>query len=156
MVYCASSIPILWLLLYSLQSLIFTVNSTPLHRRASDDDCDIPDETITLDGPTSDQSAGIGVEFETHALLFQPVTQCSPEDIFPLKGSVVGGRTGADWELTGDTTFPGFLSAEYIMNGKTIKLGQSTAGTTAAEIAADLVNAYHIFYSTVLQRILTT
>lgn len=47
-----------------------------------------------------------------------------------------------DWKLTGDTTQgrPGSLTGEYILNGKTIKLGTKRAGAAAKEVHEDFVS----------------
>jgi hypothetical protein len=140
MIFRTSSAQNLYILLLSVYYLTINVSSTPLVRRV-DDGCGITNEASTLDGPTSDNSAGIGVEFECGALTFIPVDRstCPQSDINPLKGNMLGGRAGANWVLTGDTTSTGSLSGEYILNGKTIKIGASAAGPAAAEVAADLV-----------------
>ena|ERR1700760_3839899 len=110
----------------------------------NDNDCEDFDQASTLDGPTGDKSAGMGVEFECMGLEFKPDTSSAalcPADIFPLKGKVVGGRTGTNWKFTGDTTLPGSLSGEYILDGTALKIGDNTVGPAAAAVAADVVSS---------------
>lgn len=101
----------------------------------------LDNEATTLDGPTSDQSAGIGVEFETRQISFGS-TGCSPSDTNQAKGQVVGNRKGNNWELTADTTnIAGILSTEYILDGTKIKVGDDTATAAAAAVSGDIVRA---------------
>ena len=86
-------------------------------------------EATTLDGPTSDQSAGIGVEFETRQISFAS-PGCSESDTNQAKGKVLGNRKGNNWELTVDTiTIPAMLSTEYILDGTKIKWGRYGEGS---------------------------
>ncbi|CAD6576350.1 MAG: hypothetical protein ASARMPREDX12_007855 [Alectoria sarmentosa] len=112
----------------------------PNLRRQADPNDPCLDESPTLDGPTSDKSTGIGVEFETSAVVFsQP--GCSAADTNQAKGQQVGDRGGDNWQLTSDTTseIPGRLSAEYILNGKTIKIGTGAASAAAAAVSSDII-----------------
>lgn len=117
------------LLLQSSFIYVILISSTgalslyrPLHRRAN--------------------SPGLGVELETSRITLKPTNReaCSRQDIEKLKGNVIGKRTGAKWELTADTTITERLDAEYILDGTKIKLRDGTAGSTAQEIATDLVS----------------
>lgn len=124
----------------SLSSFHFVAPSTQLYGRSG---CDIdPDIDIepTLDGPTSDQSPGIGVEFETSKIVFQN-NECSYEDTNGAKGKEILGRTGDDWKLTADTTVDtaGILQAEYILDGTIIKIDTGRAKSAAAKLQNDLV-----------------
>jgi len=57
-----------------LLSLPFNILTSDVYRRAgSCDDDNISNEAPTLDGPTDDQSPGIGVEFETFQLRFESI-----------------------------------------------------------------------------------
>lgn len=96
----------------------------------------------TDDGPTSDRSPGIGVEFESNRMIMSN-KDCIQTNTWRSKGKVVEGRTGNDWSLTVDTSssVQGELFGEYIMNGKTIKIGTGRAGLAAGEIKEDLVRA---------------
>lgn len=92
------------------------------------------------DGPTSDRSPGIGVEFESSQFVFVN-KECKKEPTFASKGKDIDGRAGKDWSLTVDTTenMAGHLTGEYILNGKTIKLGSGRAKQAATEVKKDLV-----------------
>lgn len=72
---------------------------------------------------------------------------CSVEDTNQAKGKVAGGREGTNWELTADTSLniPGRLTAEYILNGKVIKIGDGTASAAAAAASSDLVRTNLMF-----------
>ena len=108
----------------------------------ADDDVDI---APTNDGPTSDRSPGIGVEFETSAITFNSAT-ANAASTYPLKGKLVNGRQGPNWQLTADTTgdSPGVLYAEYILDGRTIKIGTGVAAVTANLVAQDLVRNFNV------------
>ena len=56
--------------------LILPINTLP--QKDQIDPC-LDNEATMLDGPTSDQSAGIGVKFETSAVLFSS-PKCSESD----------------------------------------------------------------------------
>lgn len=115
-----------------------------LRRRADSNDTCL-NETPTLDGPTSDSSAGIGVEFESSFVKFGR-KDCSAADTNQAKGQQVGDRRGDNWQLTADTAdeIPGRLTAEYILNGKTIKIGSDTASAAAAAVSSDIVRIHLI------------
>lgn len=102
-------------------------------------------EAPTLDGPTSDQSAGFGVEFETLGVRFSS-KQCSSAHTNQAKGKQVGDRSGDNWQLTTDTSeeVAGRLSAEYILNGKLIKIGTGAASAAAAAVSRDVVRNHLI------------
>lgn len=87
-----------------------------------------------------DRSPGIGVEFEASGFVFSN-EDCAMQDTFDSKGKEVNGRSGKDWALTVDTTesHQGKLTGEYILNGKSIKLGSGRAKEAAAELKEDLV-----------------
>ena len=126
-----------------LSSLVTAYSSNQKRQDDSDDSCD--DEAPTSDGATSDGSAGLGVEFEcTQVILSSP--ECSAGDTNLAKGKLIVGRKGTNWELTADTTLDiaGRVTAEYILDGKVIKIGDGTAKTAAADASSDLVNKSHI------------
>ena len=129
-----------------LSSLVTGYPSNQKRQDGSDDSCD--NEAPTSDGPTSDKSAGLGVEFECSAILFAS-SGCSAGDTNQAKGKVVGDRKGTNWELTADTTgdIPGKLTAEYILDGKVIKIGDGTASAAAAAASSDLVRINLVFES---------
>ena len=129
-------------LLLPILLLRSSINALPseLESRADPaDPCSTDDEAPTLDGPTSDQSAGLGVEFESSGVTFSS-PQCSISDTNQAKGQLVGNRQGDNWKLTADTTngIPGQLTAEYILDGTQIKIGDSTASAVAAAVSGDL------------------
>ena len=99
-------------------------------------------QAATLDGPTSDQSAGIGVEFEAGEVLFRPKGTWTKAQIDVSKGALVDQRQGTNWKLTTDTTVSdsGLLTAEYILNGKLIKVGSGDAAIAATAVANDIVS----------------
>lgn len=123
--------------------LFLSVTSLPsnLKPRADVDPC--LDETPTLDGPTSDKSAGIGVEFESSGVTFAK-EGCSAADTNQGKGKQVADRKDKDnnWKLTADTSneMAGSLTAEYILNGEQIKIGTGAATAAAAAVSSDLVS----------------
>ena len=136
------------LLLLLLSSLAHNIVGSDIERRQGAvscciglcDDDDTGNESPTLDGPTSDKSAGIGVELEAGQIRFGAT--CDLANTNACKGQPVIGRSGTNWDLTADTTWgdAGILTAEYILNGKVIKIGSGAAVTAAAEVAADIVS----------------
>ena len=119
-----------------------SVNALPSNLGPRDDSADlcVNDEAITLDGPTSDKSAGIGVEFESSNVILSQ-RSCSKSDTDQAKGRLVGNRQGTNWKLTADTTqdIAGLLNAEYILDGTQIKIGTGAASVAAAAVSNDLV-----------------
>ena len=89
------------------------------------------------------ETAGIGVELEAHVIRFKSPTLSSADrkDTVKLKGTQFTHRLGSDWKLTGDTfgDLRGELTAEYIMDGKSIKLNTGKAKENAIEVAEDIV-----------------
>lgn len=121
-------------------SISITALPSDLRRRADPND-PCRDIAIILDGATSDQSAGIGAEFESSAVTFSK-PGCSSGDTNQAKGKQVGDRQGDNWALTADTTneIAGMLTAEYILNGKLIKIGTGAASAAAAAVSSDIVS----------------
>ena len=99
-------------------------------------------EATTLDGPTSDQSASIGVELKPVSVWFTS-PGCSVADTKQAEDKVVGSRKGDDWELTADTSagYDGTWVAKYIANGTKIKIGDGTVTAAAAAVSNDFVRA---------------
>lgn len=132
---------------FLIPSVVFLLVTAlpPNLRRQADPNDPCLDEAPTLDGPTSDNSAGIGVEFEASAVVFSK-TGCNTADTNQAKGQQVGDRSGNNWQLTADTTpdTDGLLTAEYILNGKTIKIGTGAASAAAAAVSSDSVRSYMI------------
>nr|POE49464.1 hypothetical protein CFP56_50381 [Quercus suber] len=101
-------------------------------------------ESVSNDGPTSDRTAGLGVEFESLSKLLRN-TDCSLVDTQASKGKIVAGRQGTNWKLTADTSEnPGALSLEYVLDGTAIKIGTGAAADTGDAIAQDLVSPYQL------------
>ena len=140
------------ILLPLLLSLPINVLASDSERRASTPVCCIgscPDDDTgnqapTLDGQTSDKSAGIGVEFESGDLYFLPKGTCEKSDVDKSKGALVNNRQGPNWMLTTDTTISVdiALTAEYILDGTKIKIGSGDAAKAASAVAHDLVGLY--------------
>ena len=98
-------------------------------------------ELDVLDGPTADGTAGLGIEFESPFFYFKK-DGCSLTDTNAAKTKIISGRIGRNWELTADTGGgAGTLNAEYILNGKNIKVGDGSAAEAASAAAQDLVSA---------------
>ena len=94
-------------------------------------------DTYELD--VLDATAGLGIEFESAAFFFKK-DGCSLTDTNAAKAKIISGRTGQYWELTADTgSGAGSLHAEYILNGKYIKVGDGSAARAASAAAQDLV-----------------
>ena len=72
---------------------------------------------------------------------------CNAADTNQAKGKQIGSRSGTNWELTADTTLEiaGRLSAEYILNGQTIKIGTGAASAAAAAVSSDVVRITALF-----------
>lgn len=129
--------------LYPYTSLFLTASAVivPLQPRANTNDpCAVNPSGVGDLGPTVDGAAGIGAEFESPAFYFTN-PECSPEDTFAAKGKIVNGRTGDQWILSADTGGnEGKLNAEYILNGKKIKVGSGDGAKSGREVANDLVS----------------
>lgn len=104
------------------------------------DDDDNGNQAPTLDGPTDDQSPGIGVEFESSDVRFSSPS-CDKPSTDEAKGKLVNDRQGKNWQLTADTTQneAGMLYAEYILDGTQIKLGTGAAAEAASAVGRDFV-----------------
>jgi hypothetical protein len=95
------------------------------------------------DEATDDGSPGIGIEFECGRIELQPENNgCTEEQMQNAKGHVIGGRTGNNWELTADTTIDNAVDVEYILEGKTIKLGSGDLQKAAEDVASDIVSCF--------------
>jgi hypothetical protein len=95
------------------------------------------------DGPTTSGDAGIGAEFETIGIQFSHDT-CSLEDTFSAKRKTVQGRSGMNFVLSVDTSVEqgqGKLSAEYVLDGRNIKVGDGSAEAAGRAAHDDLVSA---------------
>lgn len=114
--------------------------------RALPPGCDEVYEDIPLvefnDGPTSSGEAGIGAEFETLGIQFSN-NRCSLEDTFLAKRKTIRGHSGKNFVLSVDTSVEqgkGRLSAEYVLDGRSIKVGDGSAAAAAKAVQGDLVS----------------
>lgn len=97
-------------------------------------------QLVYNDGPTNDGIAGIGAEFESPFFTLKH-KGCKLKDTNAAKKSLIDGRKGPNWELTADTTgAAGELQAEYILDGRNIKVGSGDAAKAGKAIADDLVS----------------
>lgn len=125
-----------------------TVLASELVPRAAGSPCCIgscPDdengnEEPTLDGPTSDKTPGMGVEFESAGVLLENL-KCDLASTYRSKTKMINNRQGTNWKLTADTLAgtAGQLAAEYILDGKQIKIGSGAAAAAAGAVAKDIV-----------------
>ena len=126
----------------SYASIFLTVSAVYLPPRALDP-CmqEVQDyQAVQLDGPTADEAAGIGAEFESPAFYFKSL-ECSVEDTNAAKKQLVAGRTGINWKLTADSTSDaGKVNAEYILDGTKIKVGSGDAARAGKAWVDDLVS----------------
>lgn len=136
-------------ILYLLSLLTASVAYVPLRPRAYSDPCveDVEDnEQVFDDAVTADGTAGLGAEFESPFFYFVN-PDCSVDDTNDARKKVVAGHKGTNWELTADTgasTSGGKLNAEYILDGRNIKVGGDGAKTAKA-LVDDLVSAALMF-----------
>lgn len=104
-----------------------------------------PNRYLFNDAVTADETAGIGAEFESPFFYFEH-QDCSIEDTNAARKKVIDGRTGKNWQLTADTGASGSggkLYAEYILDGRNIKVGRSgdeSCAQVAKSAADDLVS----------------
>ena len=104
------------------------------------------DSAISLvkinDRNTVSEESGIGAEFETRDIQF---TQqgCSLGNTFEAKRKTVKGHSGANFVLSVDTSVEqgaGTVSAEYVLDGRNIKVGDGSASAAGRAAQADLVS----------------
>ena len=101
------------------------------------------------DASTGDRSAGIGMEFEAGGLRFKSDKLAAKRDqgqTDACKGHSVrykGDSPATNWGLTADVGGgPGLLNAEYILNGKLIKVGTGDLKKAAATVQDALVGLH--------------
>lgn len=96
----------------------------------------------TSDGPTSDKSSGICVEFESGGVLFRS-ENCDKPSTDSSKGKLVNNRQGTNWKLTADNNAneAGILAAEYILDGTQIKTGTGAAAAVASAVGNYIVSS---------------
>lgn len=82
------------------------------------------------------------MEFETSRFYFTSVENCGKENTFESKNKAISGHQATDWDLAVDTTAvqSNRLDAEYILNGKPIKIGTNQAAQAAKDVASDIVS----------------
>ncbi|KAF2809892.1 uncharacterized protein BDZ99DRAFT_570540 [Mytilinidion resinicola] len=114
--------------------------------RALPPGCDEAYKDIALvelnDGPTTSGDAGIGAEFETLQIQFSN-NQCSLADTFSAKRKTVQGRSGTNFVLSVDTSVEqgkGKLSAEYVLDGRNIRVGDGSAAAAGRAAHDDLAS----------------
>ncbi|KAE8357224.1 hypothetical protein BDV27DRAFT_164710 [Aspergillus caelatus] len=128
----------MYILPYMLPVLL-TVSAASIARSTMEQADDI---MVYRDGPTADESAGIGVELESPFFKFV-YPGCSMDDTNAAKKAVVDKCQGTNWLLTADTGVdPGKLNAEFIFDGQKIKVGTGELVTAGKAAADDLVKWY--------------
>jgi hypothetical protein len=91
-------------------------------------------------------TAGIGAEFKSPLFYFENF-YCSKANTDSSKRQIVAGRTGTNFKLTADTgSQAGKLNAEYILDGKHIKVGSGAAAKAGAAAYKDLVSAQTLHF----------
>ncbi|CAI6330597.1 unnamed protein product [Periconia digitata] len=128
-------------------SLLATANAVALPAvapRAPPPGCKDLFENIVMvefnDGPTTSGEAGIGAEFETLNILFTN-NKCNLEDTFEAKRKTIKGRTGKNFLLSADTSVElgkGKVSAEYVLDGRNIRVGDGSAAAAGKAARDDL------------------
>jgi hypothetical protein len=127
-------------------SLLLTTKAAVLPQKGLDGlpaGCDDTYLSIPLvefnDGPTTSGEAGIGAEFETIGIQFYD-NKCSLENTFLAKRKTIKGHTGKNYVLSADTsTEKGKLSAEYVLDGRNIRVGDGSAAAAGKAIRDDMV-----------------
>jgi hypothetical protein len=90
--------------------------------------------------PRAPTVGGIGAEFEAPAVKFVS-SECNEAQTFYHRKHIIAGRTGKNFVLTADSTGKvGALQAEYILDGKQIKIGTGDAARAAKAAVADFVS----------------
>jgi hypothetical protein len=88
------------------------------------------------------EDAGLGMEFESAGIMLV-ADDCSQQDLVDSTQKVIGNRKGDHWQLTGDTVDGDFITAEYILDGRAIKLRSGKLAEVAAEADQDFVSVSH-------------
>lgn len=124
-------------------SILLTASAVHVPLQPRVDACDAAiqgNEGDELIAPTSDGTAGIGAEFES-PVFYLTNSACSKADTDTAKRQIIAGRTGTNFELTADTVgAAGKIQAEYILDGKNIKVGTGDAAKAGAAAAADIAS----------------
>ena len=141
-------------MLFFFLFLLLAVNAAVLPRgptllsRVADDGCEDEFEDIEMsvfnDGPNGAGVAGIGAEFETPYFNFQN-RDCTLEDTFAAKRGLVKDRTGLNFVLSVDTGSTelgqGKHNPEYVLDGRSIRVGDGSAAAAGVATTNDFVNA---------------
>jgi hypothetical protein len=133
-------------MLFYFLFLLLAVNAAVLPRGPTDceDEFEEIEMSVFNDGPSVAGDAGIGAEFETPLVNFQN-SACSLDDTFAAKRMLVQGRSGQNFVLSVDTGSTelgaGKLNPEYILDGRSIKVGDGSAAAAGAAAANDFVSA---------------
>jgi hypothetical protein len=139
----------MYLLSYASILLTATALKIPLQPRGQCEDTQ-DNQLVYNDGPTADGTAGIGAEFESPIFPLRHKT-CDLKDTNAAKKSLIDGRKGLNWELTADSVgVAGELQAEYVLDGRNIKVGSDDGAKAGKAIADDLVstavNRLHVLF----------
>lgn len=131
-------------LLLTANAAVLPAITPRVHPRGLPPGCDYNAiEMVELnDGPTTSGDAGIGAEFETIEIQFVQ-GGCSLVDTFEAKRKTVKGRSGTNFVLSVDTSVEqgkGKLSAEYVLDGRNIKVGDGSAAAAGKAAHDDLVS----------------
>ena len=130
----------MYLLSFASILLVASALKIPIQRGGVCEDTQ-DDQLVYKDGPTSDQTAGIGAEFESPFFKLKK-EGCSLDDTNNARKSLIEGRRGTNWELTADSVgVAGELQAEYILDGRTINVGSGDGAKAGKAIADDLVTS---------------
>ncbi|KAJ5179152.1 hypothetical protein N7492_002362 [Penicillium capsulatum] len=120
-----------------IQALASPIRENLATRNDLEECADDNDPAETDDAPKGNNLPGLGVKFQTGGIVLHS-DDCSPEDVASAKGKMINGHKGENWMLTADTMSDGELYAEYILNGKKIKLGKGTVKLAAEAAAKDV------------------
>jgi hypothetical protein len=114
--------------------------------RALPPDCNKAYEDLPLvefnDGSTTSGEAGIGAEFETLQIQFSN-DKCSLEHTFQAKHKTVKGCSRRNFVLSVDTSVEhgkGKLSAEYVLDGRNIKVSDGSSAAAGKAVQDNLVS----------------
>jgi hypothetical protein len=133
-------------MLFFFLFILLAVNAAVLPRgpTSCEDEFEEIEMAVFNDGPTEAGDAGIGAEFETPLVNFQN-SACSIDDTFAAKRMLVQGRSGTNFVLSVDTgsqeLLGGKLNPEYVLDGRSIKVGDGSAAAAGEAATNDFVSA---------------
>lgn len=92
------------------------------------------------------EDAGVGMELETAQVRLeaQDKNGCTEQNHVDSIQKIIDKRRGQDWELTADMIQDKFLTAEYVFDGRTIKLGTGRLAEAAEEARSDFVSLLYL------------